>query len=471
MFQYKDISPLYTDLYQLTMAQSYFLSGRHEQPVSFDYFFRKIPFNSGFVIFAGLEELLKMLQQLRFNDSDLKYLQQQGFDEAFLEYLKGFRFKGSIFGMKEGEIVFPFEPILRVDATMIEAQLIETLLLNVLNFQSLIATKACRIRNSAGERVLSEFGLRRAQSFGSIQGSRAAIIGGFDNTSNVFAGQFYNIPTSGTMAHSFIESFDSELEAFRHYARTFPDKCVLLVDTYNTLKSGIPNAIRVAHELEEKGHRMLGLRLDSGDLAYLSKKARKMLDDSGLHYVKIVVSNQLDEHVIKSLLEQHAPIDIFGVGTSMIIGKPDGAIDGVYKLCQAAGVPRLKISDNVQKITLPGKKRVLRYLDGEGLFYADCIVAEHETQPQRMIHPFEKEKVLSLQGKEFEEVFHLLMENGQPAAPYQTPFQIQQKVAARLKKLPEEHQRFDFPHIYKVGISEKISDLRKVYASKHQQFD
>ncbi|MFO7977801.1 MAG: nicotinate phosphoribosyltransferase [Bacteroidales bacterium] len=471
MFQYKDISPLYTDLYQLTMAQAYFLGARHEQPVSFDYFFRKIPFNGGFVVFAGLEELLKMLQQLRFSDKDLEYLHTQHFDDSFLEYLKDFRFEGSIYGMREGEIVFPFEPILRVDATMIEAQLIETLLLNVINFQSLIATKACRIRNSAGERVLSEFGLRRAQSFGGIQGSRAAIIGGFNNTSNVFSGQFYDIPVSGTMAHSFIESFDDELDAFRHYAQTFPDTCVLLVDTYNTLKSGIPNAITIAHELEQKGHRMVGLRLDSGDLAYLSKRARKMLDDNGLHYVKIVVSNQLDEHVIKSLLDQHAPIDIFGVGTSMIIGKPDGAIDGVYKLCQANGVPRLKISDNVQKITLPGKKRVLRYCDADGLFYADCIVTDDENQPERMIHPFEKDKFLSLQGKQYEEVFFCLMKNGKPTEAFQTPFEIQQRVKERIKKLPEEHQRFDFPHIYKVGISEKISDLRKNYISKYQQFN
>lgn len=471
MFKYKNISPLYTDLYQLTMAQAYFKAGRHEQTASFDYFFRKVPFSGGFVIFTGLGELLMILEQLRFSQEDLDFLSKNNFDDDFIEYLKGFSFRGSIYGMQEGEIVFPFEPILRVDATLLEAQLIETLLLNVLNFQSLIATKASRIRQSAGDRMLSEFGLRRAQSFGSIQGCRAAIIGGFNNTSNVYAAKLYDVPTAGTMAHSFIESFDSELEAFRNYADTFPDSCTLLVDTYNTLKCGIPNAITVAREMESKGKKLVALRLDSGDLAYLSKRARKVLDDSGLDYVKIVVSNQLDEYVIKSLLDQQAPIDSFGVGTSMITGKPDGAIDGVYKLCEADNSPRLKVSDNVQKITLPGKKRVIRYLDSDGLFYADCIVLEDETSPNRMIHPFEKEKSILLQGREFQEVYHCLMKEGKATFDFQHPLELQQKVKQRLMQLPAEHQRFSYPHIYKVGISEKISELRKTKIQKLQQFN
>lgn len=470
MFDYQHISPLYTDLYQLTMGQAYFRSGKHEQPASFDYFFRKLPFNGGFAIFAGLEELLKILQSLRFTDKQLAFLRQHQFDADFLDYLRDFRFRGSIYGMQEGEIVFPLEPILRIDASMLEAQLVETLLLNILNYQTLIATKARRIRYSAGNRVLSDFGLRRAQGFGAIQGSRAAIIGGFDNTSNVFAAHFYDLPVSGTMAHSFIESFDNELEAFRHYASAFPDKCVLLVDTYNTLKCGIPNAIKVGRELEAAGHRLLALRLDSGDLAYLSKRARIMLDENGLNYVKIVVSNQLDEHVIKSLLDQQAPIDFFGVGTSMIIGKPDGAVDGVYKLCEANDIPRLKISDNVQKITLPGKKKVLRFLDGDGMFYADCIALLDEKNPKRMIHPFEKEKSISLEGRNYEEVFSSLMIGGEPVMEYRHAFEIQQKVIQRLKRLPAEHQRFDYPHIYKVGISENISELRREKIQKHQHF-
>jgi nicotinate phosphoribosyltransferase len=469
MFQNKNISPLYTDLYQLTMGQAYFNSGRHEHPASFDYFFRKLPYRGGYVVFTGLQELLEMLESMRFSSADLDFLKKQKFSGDFLEYLESFRFKGSLHGMVEGEIVFPFEPILRVEGSLLETQLVETLLLNILNFQSLVATKANRIRQSAGARTLSDFGLRRAQSFGSIQGSRAAIIGGFDNTSNVYAGEFYNIPVSGTMAHSFIESFDSELDAFRHYADTFPDQCVLLVDTYNTLKSGIPNAIRVGRELESAGHKLVAIRLDSGDLAYLSKKARKMLDDEGLGYVKIVVSNQLDEFVIKSLLDQGAPIDIFGVGTSMIIGRPDGAIDGVYKLSESNDSPRLKISDNVQKTTLPGKKRVLRYLDAEGMFFADCIVREGEKNPSLMIHPFEKEKSLKLEGFEYEDLYHCLMDNGKSCQPVMTPFEIRDKVRSRLLKLPAEHQRFDYPHIYKVGISTEISELRKTVSQKYQR--
>jgi len=462
-----NISPLYTDLYQLTMGQAYFKNGKHEIPACFDYFFRKIPYKGGYVVLAGLQELLQMLESLRFSPSDLKYLKKIGFQIDFLDYLEGFRFRGNIYGMREGEIVFPFEPILRVEGSLLEGQLVETLLLNMLNFQSLIATKASRIRHSAGMRLLSDFGLRRAQSLGAIHASRAAIIGGFDNTSNVLAAERYDIPPSGTMAHSFIETFDSELDAFRHYAESFPDQCVLLVDTYNTIKSGIPNAIIVAHELETRGQRLKGIRLDSGDLAYFSKRARKMLDENGLDYVKIVVSNQLDEHVIKSLLEQEAPIDIFGVGTSMVIGRPDGAIDGVYKLASAGGKARLKISDNVQKTTLPGRKKVLRYLDSDGSFYGDCVALVEEEHPEKMIHPFEKEKSLVLKDRDFEEVYFPLMENGKATEKPLSLFELRERVYQRLQRLPQEHQRFDFPHIYKVGITERISDLRSQIIQQH----
>jgi nicotinate phosphoribosyltransferase len=461
------LSPLYTDLYQLTMGQAYFKNQKHELPSVFDYFFRKLPFHGGYVVLSGVEELLQVIEGLRFSSDDLAYLQKLGFQPDFISYLEAFRFRGNIYGMREGELVFPFEPILRIDSTLLEGQLIETMLLNFLNFQSLIATKASRIRHSAGNRLLSDFGLRRAQSFGAMHATRAAIVGGFDNTSNVLAAKQYGIPPSGTMAHSFIETFDSELEAFRHYAKTFPDNCVLLVDTYNTLRSGLPNAIQVGHELEKKGQQLKAIRLDSGDLAYFAKRARKMLDESGLSYVKIIVSNQLDEHVIKSLLDQKAPIDIFGVGTSMVIGRPDGAIDGVYKLAEAAGKPRLKISDNVQKTTLPGKKRVLRYLDSEGKFYADCVALNLEIIPERMIHPFEKEKSLNLAGYDFEELFSCIMESGKSMIKPQSPFELRDQVYQRLEKLPEEHQRFDFPHIYKVGISEKLSELRNQLIKKH----
>ncbi len=471
MHKNRMLSPLYTDMYQLTMGQAYFLEQRQDQPASFDYFFRKNPFKGGYVIFTGLHELLEQIQGLRFGQAEIDFLHQKGFHADYLEYLKTFSFRGDITGMREGEIVFPVAPILRVDGGLHEVQLIETLLLNVLNFQSLIATKASRIRYSAGNRRLSDFGLRRAQGLGGIQASRAAIIGGFDTTSNMLAAMEHDIIPAGTMAHSFIESYSNELEAFRAYARIFPDSCVLLVDTYNTLKSGIPNAIKVARELDKDGYRLKGIRLDSGDLAYLSKKARRMLDDHGLDDVQIVVSNQLDEHVIKSLLDQQAPINIFGVGTSMVIGRPDGAIDGVFKLSYAGADPRLKISENVQKTTLPGKKKVFRFLDRHGCFYADCIALDDERQPKGMTHPYQKEKSLSLDGRDHEEIFITHMKNGEATGNGETnPFRLREFATARLQKLPEEHKRFDFPHIYKVGVSGKLLALRDDMVQKLQDY-
>lgn len=461
-------SPLYTDMYQLTMGQAYFMNGRHEQPACFDYFFRKLPFKGGYVVFAGLGEFLKALTELRFTEDELDYLHAKGLHTDYIEYLKSYRFKGHIQGVREGELVFPSEPILRVEGGLLETQLIETLLLNFLNFQSLIATKANRIRHSAGKRLLSDFGLRRAQGTGGLQASRAAVIGGFDNTSNVLAAKIYGSEPSGTMAHSFIESCDSELEAFEEYARAFPDNCVLLVDTYNTLKSGVPNAIKVARLLEKEGKKLKGIRLDSGDLAYLSKKSREMLDRENLNYVKIVASNQLDEHVIKSLLDQEAPIDLFGVGTSMIIGKPDGAIDGVYKIAWSEGEGRLKISENVQKTTLPGKKRVLRYKDDEGCFYADCIALEGE-EPDKMVHPVHKEKSLDLSGLSYEEIFVSHIIDGEINGSLPSLSEIRGRVESRLKLLPEEHKRFDFPHIYKVGISEQLQQLRDEIVKNYQK--
>ncbi|HAJ98982.1 MAG TPA: nicotinate phosphoribosyltransferase [Bacteroidales bacterium] len=454
------ISPLYTDFYQLTMGQAYFMNKLHDQPACFDYFFRKIPYKGGFVLLSGVQDFLQALEQLAFCKEDLDFLQRMGFSDEFLEFLRRFKFRGSILGASDGDIVFPLSPILRIEGTLFECQLIETLLLNIINFQSLIATKASRVRFSAGNRILSDFGLRRAQGYGAVMASKAAIAGGFDNTSNLLAAHAFDIPAAGTMAHSFVESFESELTAFRHYAQVFPDNCILLVDTYNTLKSGVPNAIVVAKELEAKGFKLKGIRLDSGDLAYFSKKARTMLDMEGLQYVKIIVSNQLDEYVIKSLIDQGAPIDVMGVGTSMIIGRPDGALDGVYKLAWAGEKPRLKISDNVQKTTLPGKKIVYRFLDADGNFYADCIALEDEPVPQRMIHPFEAEKSLSLNDLQYKLLLKPIMENGKMIIPTQTPFQLREIGEKEFASLPEEHKRFDFPHIYKVGISEGVTNLR-----------
>ncbi len=368
-----NISASYTDLYQLTMAQVYFKT-KPEGTAVFDYYFRNNPFKGGYTIFAGLDNILDIIEDLRFTDADIDYLKIHGFESEFLEYLRKFEFHGSIFSVLEGDIVFPNRPILQVEGSILEVQIVETVLLNILNFQTLIATKANRIRHSAGDKLLLDMGLRRAHATGGYFASRAAAVGGFDSTSNVKAAEDFNIPSSGTMAHSFIQSYGDELQAFRDFAKYRPINCVLLVDTYNTLKSGIPNAIIVAKEMEDRGDRLFGIRLDSGDLAYLAKKTRKMLDDSGLEYVKIVASNQLDEYVINSLNEQNAPIDVYGVGTNLVTGKPDAALDGVYKLSEYNGEPRIKLSENIIKVSLPSRKQVYRIIDENGMFYgADAI--------------------------------------------------------------------------------------------------
>jgi len=303
-----DYTPTYTDQYQLTMAQVYFNKGMKDETAIFDYFFRKLPFDSGYAIFAGLEDLLGALENFQFNEKDIRYLKKQNFDEEFIDYLRSFEFSGNIYAAREGDLVFPNRPVISVEAPLPEAQILETMVLNILNYQSLIATKASRMRLAAGEKKLVDFGLRRAPGAGGYSASRAAVIGGFDATSNVRSGRDYDISISGTMAHSFIQRYDDELTAFRDFAEVRADDCVLLVDTYDTLKSGVPNAITVGKEMKERGEKMKGIRLDSGDLAWLAKKSRKMLDDAGLDYVKIAASNQLDEHVIKSLLDPAGPM-------------------------------------------------------------------------------------------------------------------------------------------------------------------
>ena len=451
---------LYTDLYELTMAQGYYFAGKKDEPAAFDYFFRDNPFGGGYVIFAGLWNLLEALQNFAFSEEDIDYLRKNGFRDEFLEYLSGFSFNGTITSAAEGEVVFPVEPVLRVEGNIIECQLIETLLLNYLNFESLIATKASRIRRMAGNRMISDFGLRRAQGLGGLQASRAAIIGGVDSTSNVLAGYRYNLKITGTLAHSWVQSFDDELTAFRKYAEVFPENTVLLVDTFDTLNQGIPNAIKVGHELKEKGYQLKAIRLDSGDLAYFSKKARKMLDDAGLQETKILASNQLDEYVIRSLLEQQAPIDGFGVGTELITGKNTAALDGVYKLSMNNNEPKLKISDTYQKISLPDLKKVFRYYNGQDYFYADCISMEDEEAPERMIHPYEMDKTCYLKGLKKEMLHQKVYEQGKILIDEKSPLEIQVYAKERLNHLPGEHQRFEMPHIYKVGISQKLNNVR-----------
>ncbi|MCF4100770.1 nicotinate phosphoribosyltransferase [Gillisia sp. M10.2A] len=459
----------YTDQYQLAMAHVYFENGQKDHTAVFDYYFRKLPFDGGYAIFAGLEDLLSKLENLKFSDDDLKYLREQDFSEAFLQYLKDFKFSGKIYSAQEGDVVFPNRPILQVEANIIEAQLIETILLNLLNFQTLIATKASRMRLVAGNRKLLDFGLRRAHGPGGYYASRAAIIGGFNSTSNVVAAKDFNIPVSGTMAHSFIQSYDSEIAAFRAFAEGRPNDCVLLVDTYNTLKSGLPNAVTIGKEMEERGEKLMGIRLDSGDLAYLAKECRKMLDEAGLEYVKIAASNQLDEYVIKSLLEQKAPIDVFGVGTNLVTGNPDAALDGVYKLSMSNNIPRLKISESLSKVTIPHKKQVFRLKNTNGeLIGADAITMREENGIDRMYDPQEILKSLPVETCETEALLHLVMEKGKRTSQERSLTEIAEYSAKRLNSIPEEYKRFDNPHIYKVGISKKLKKEREMLLKKYK---
>lgn len=458
---YIDRPASYTDYYELTMAQGYFLAGMHKKRASFDYFFRKNPFNSGYVIFAGLKELIDTLKHIRFSEEELEYLEAEGFATEFLEYLKKFEFRGNIWSVQEGEIVFPNEPILIVEGNLLETQLIETLLLNIINFQSLIATKAARIKFAAGEKsTILDFGLRRAQGLGGIHATRAAMIGGFDGTSNVYSAQRFSVPAGGTMAHSWVQSFEDELTAFRTYAEHYPDNTTLLVDTYDTLGSGVPNAIKVAGELRNKGHELMGIRLDSGDLAYFSKQARNMLDDAGFPDVKIAASNQLDERVIASLRSQKAPIDIFGVGTRLVTGDSSPALDGVYKLSSIGGEPTLKISENIEKITLPGHKKIYRYLNDDDTFYGDAILMNKESIPERMHHPTFPAKKSNVNGRKYEELLIRIIKDGEVVADLPSVKEIAAYKNQRFSKLNPEFKRFDNPHIYKVGISTRLMETR-----------
>lgn len=456
------LSASFTDLYQITMGQVYFLSNRHHEKAVFDYFFRKLPFDGGYAVFAGLDDLLRIIEDLRFSEEDLEFLRENRFDPAYINFLRDWRFTGTLYSSREGDLVFPTRPVLRVEGNLLETQLIETILLNILNFQTLVATKASRVRLVAGDAVLMDFGLRRAQGLGGYHASRASIVGGFNATSNVFAARDYGIAVTGTMAHSFIQSFEDELSAFRSFSEGRPDHCVLLVDTYNTLESGVPNAITVAREMEAKGHRLLAIRLDSGDLAYLAKRSRRMLDEAGLHYVKISASNQLDEYVVKSLLDQEAPIDIFGVGTSLVTGKPDAALDGVYKLSYYDGQPRIKLSESITKTTLPGIKQVYRAAEANDCFAgADVVSLADEQNIDMMSHPFEAGKSMSLKNFRLEPLLFKVMENGKRAGATFSLEEIAAFSATRLALLPPEYKRFHFPHLYKVGLSNGLLKLRE----------
>jgi nicotinate phosphoribosyltransferase len=456
------ISGTYTDLYEITMGEAHFMQGRANHSACFDYLFRKLPYHGGYVVFSGLEDVLTVLESLHFTDEDIYFLKQLQLNDSYIEYLKGFSFSCDVYACAEGEVIFPNSPVLRVEGNIIAAQLVETMLLNILNFESLIATRAARIKQVAGNSSLSDFGLRRAQGFGGILATRAAAAGGFETTSNVYGAALYDLPVAGTMAHSFVQSYDDELEAFRAFAAVRPHDCIFLVDTYNTLKSGIPNAITVAKEMEAKGYKAKGIRLDSGDLAYLSRAARQMLDAAGLHYLKIAASNQLDEFVIKSLQEQRAPIDIFGVGTNLVTGKPDAALDGVYKLTMAEGRPRLKLSESLEKTILPGVKQVYRVLDDKGMFFgADAVLLAGEDPPAGTIfHPYDATKFIDVGKLRQEPLLQKVMSGGKRVLPRTSLKQIAGYAGKRLALLPAEYKRFENPHVYKTGISRQLMQLR-----------
>ncbi|MEI6274404.1 MAG: nicotinate phosphoribosyltransferase [Prolixibacteraceae bacterium] len=464
------INGLYTDFYELSMAQGYFYAGKQQETAVFEYFFRTNPFHGGFLVFAGLADFLEQLQSFTYDEEAISYLGKIGLKPEFLNYLRHFSFQGKILSVREGELVFPNEPIVRIEANLIEAQLIETLLLNILNFQSLVATKAYRVVLAANGKSFADFGLRRAHGFGSLQASRAAIIGGASSTSNVQAAFMYDLPVSGTMAHSWVQSFGDELKAFKAYTAINPKNSILLVDTYNTLRSGVPNAILAAKELEQQGERLVGIRLDSGDLAYLSKKARKMMDQEGLSYVKIFASNQLNENVISSLEDQNAPIDGFGVGTELVTGKPDASLDGVYKLCENGGIPNMKISENIEKNTLPGKKMVWRFFDEEGNIYRDGILLDSETPDDCtwLYHPTQLDKRTQVCHLRKEQLLQPVFENGSVLFQMPSPAECNRYLTERASLLPEEHKRFVMPHIFKVGISEKLLKLRNDLAQSYK---
>ena len=471
-----------TDLYQLTMMYGYYKGNKMNQTVVFDMFFRKPDgMESSYAIAAGLEQVVEYIENLHFSDEDIDFLRSlKLFDEGFFDLLKNFKFTGDIYAMPEGTPVFPKEPILRVKAPIFQAQLIETAVLNIINHQTLIATKASRVVHAANGDSVMEFGLRRAQGpDAGIYGARAAIIGSCTSTSNVLTAQMFGTAASGTHAHSWVMSFDTELEAFRAYAKCFPDNCLLLVDTYDTLKSGVPNAIKVFNELRAQGKEPIGIRLDSGDLAYLSKTARKMLDAAGFPNTKIVASNDLDEDTIWHLKAQGAKIDLWVVGTALITSKGCPALGGVYKLSaeeiDGKLVPKIKISENTEKMTNPGYKKVVRlYEKSTDKAIADLIMLDEETidetKPLEIFHPIETWKRMTLTDFYSKELLQPVFVNGKKVFKEIPLKEISAYSKNELSKFWDEYTRIIKPSEYKVDLSQKLYDMKaellKDYASE-----
>lgn len=475
----KENLTLLTDFYELTMANGYFEHGFKDEIAYFDMFFRRVPDDGGFAIMAGLAQLIEYIDSLKFSDEDITYLRgKKIFCEDFLEYLKNFKFECDVWAIPEGTPIFPHEPILTVRGPVIQAQFIETMVLLTINHQSLIATKTNRIVRAAEGRAVMEFGSRRAQGYsGAVYGARAAYIAGCCGTACTISERDDGIPAIGTMAHSWVQLFDSEYEAFKAYAQTYPDTCTLLVDTYNVLKSGIPNAIKVFDEvLKPMGKRPRGIRIDSGDIAYLSKKARKMLDEAGYPDCGITASNSLDEYIIRDTLLQGAKIDTFGVGERLITSKSEPVFGGVYKLAaiekNGEVIPKIKISENIEKITNPGFKKVYRLFSNESreaiadviTFFDETIESEESyeifdpehTWKRKTIHNFSAE-LLTVQ----------IYNKG--VRVYESPdvHEIKKKCEAEVARLWDEVKRFEFPHKYYVDLSPKLWDMKNELLKKY----
>lgn len=457
------------DFYEMTMSNGYFLKGDKEKKVAFDVFYRRNPDAGGYAVFAGLEQIIEYIENLHFDKSDIEYLRSYGLNEQFLEYLKNFKFTGDLYAFPEGTIMYPNEPIITVIAPVIEAQLIETAILLQVNHQSLIATKARRVVNSADGRMVSDFGARRAHNMdAAVYGARAAYIGGVNTTATVLSGQMFGMPITGTMAHSWIMYFENEYEAFKTYAETYPDNTLLLVDTYDVLHSGVPNAIKVAKEiLEPMGKRLKGIRLDSGDLAWLSKKARKMLDEAGCEDAIIVASNSLDEYTIRSLINQGAKIDSFGVGERLITSKSEPVFGAVYKIAAVEKdgkfVSKIKVSENVEKITNPGLKDVYRVYDKEGYAVADLIAFKDEnvdlSKPYEYIDPKKPWKTRIFEDCTAKKLQVPIYKNGELVYKLPKLTEIKNYVDYQLKnEIWKEEQRFENPHEHYLDMTKSYYD-------------
>lgn len=461
-----------TDFYELTMSNGYFEHGFVDKQAVFDMFFRTIPDNAGFALFAGLEQLVYYLKNLKFTEEDIEFLRNKGqFSEEFLDYLANFEFACDIWSVKEGTPIFPYEPVVVVRGPIIQAQLIETMVLLTINHQSLVATKANRICRAAQGRLVSEFGSRRAQSYdAAMLGARATYIGGCFATACTIADRDFCIPSVGTMAHSWVQVFDDEYQAFKKYAELYPDNCVFLVDTYNVLKSGVPNTIRIANEvLKPMGYRPKAIRIDSGDIAYLSKKARVMLDEAGYSDVKIMASNSLDEYIIRDLILQGAQVDSFGVGENMITSKSHPVFGGVYKLAaveqNGAFIPKIKVSESIEKITTPCFKNLYRFYNREtGQAIADYVTVHAETvddtKPITIFDPVATWKKKTLTNFRAESILVQIFDKGTCIYDLPKLDEIREYCADQVDHLWDEVKRFEHPHRYYVDLSPRLWNER-----------